>query len=95
MLHLVRNAGLFSALYKSDKIWGKDTSEDVLSKLHQIYVEHYEPNDDIKLWLNKHTDTLQKETLEEQFTRLKKLISITQKHKTKELEKTEKEKQTV
>lgn len=95
LLHLVRNAGLFSALYKSDKIWGKDTSEDVLSKLHQIYVEHYEPNDDIKLWLNKHTDTLQKETLEEQFTRLKKLISITQKHKTKELEKTEKEKQTV
>ena len=58
-------------------------------------MEHYEPNDDVKLWLNKHTDTLQKEALEEQFTRLKRLISVTQKQKFKESEKTEKECETV
>jgi len=95
LFHLVRNAGLFSALYKGDEIWGKSTSETLLSKLHQIYTEYYEPNDDVKLWLNKHTDTLQKETLEEQFVRLKRLISVTQKQKFKESEKTEKECETV
>lgn len=67
----------------------------MLSKLHQIYMENYEPNDDVKFWLNKHTDTLQKETLEEQFTRLKRLISVAQKQKLKELEKAEKESETV
>lgn len=95
LFHLVRNAGLFSALYKSSEIWGEDASKDVLSKLHQIYVENYEPNDDVKLWLRKHADALQKETLEEQFKRLKRLICVTKKQKLNDLEKVNKEKQAV
>lgn len=95
LFHLVRNAGLFSALYKSSEIWGEDASKDVLSKLHQIYVEDYEPNDDVKLWLRKHADALQKETLEEQFKRLKRLICVTKKQKLNDLEKVNKEKQAV
>lgn len=95
LFHLAGNAGLLSTLYKSDEIWGEDASTDVLSKLHHIYTEHYEPNDDMKLWLKKHTDALRKETLEEQFTRLTGLIRASKKQKSSNSEKVDKECETL
>lgn len=66
----------------------------MLSKLYQIYVESYEPNDDVKFWVKKHAVMLQKETLEEQFKRLQRMICATKKQKLNELEKVDKERET-
>lgn len=65
LLHLINGSGLFPTLYKCDKIWGKDTSVTLLRYLHDIYINGYEPNEDVLLWIKKHKSTLEKQSLED------------------------------
>lgn len=65
LLHLVNSSGLFSTLYKCDEIWGNETSTALLKHLQDIYKDDYEPNDDARLWLKKHKNTMKKQSLEE------------------------------
>ncbi|MCM1252326.1 MAG: replication initiation factor domain-containing protein [Clostridium sp.] len=65
LAHLISNSGLFSTMYKCDKIWGDETSMDLLNYLHDIYMKSYTPNDDVKLWLKKHKDTLAEQSLQD------------------------------
>lgn len=69
--HLVNGSGLFSTLYKCDEIWGDESSMTLLECLHDIYKDGYEPNDDIRLWIKKHKDTLEKQSLEDDLKSLK------------------------
>ena len=71
LIHLVRGSGLFPTLYKCDEIWGDESSMDLLKRLHDIYKDGYEPNDDVRLWLKKHKDTLAKQSLEDDLELLK------------------------
>ena len=71
--HLVRGSGLFPALYKCSEIWGDESSMDLLRCLHDIYKDGYEPNDDVKVWLKKHKDTLKEQSLKDDFELLKTL----------------------
>lgn len=65
LMHLVYGSGLFPALYKCDEIWGDESSMSLLQSLHDIYKEDYIPNDDVRLWLKKHKDTLEKQSLKD------------------------------
>lgn len=65
LMHLVYGSGLFPALYKCDEIWGDESSMSLLQSLHDIYKEDYVPNDDVRLWLKKHKDTLEKQSLKD------------------------------
>lgn len=71
LIHLVRGSGLFPALYKCDEIWGDESSETLLKSLHDIYKDDYAPNDDVRLWLKKHRDTLEKQSLKDDLELLK------------------------
>ncbi len=65
LTHLVRGSGLFSALYKCDEVWGGEASMNLLKCLYDIYKDDYEPNDDVRLWLKKHKDTLKKQSFKD------------------------------
>lgn len=39
--------------------------------LHDIYKNDYVPNDDVRLWLKKHKDTLEKQSFKEDIEMLK------------------------
>ncbi len=71
LMHLVNGSGLFPALYKCDEVWGEESSMTLLKRLHDIYTDSYEPNDDVRLWLKKHKDTLEEQSLEDDLARLK------------------------
>lgn len=71
LIHLVRGSGLFPVLYKCDEIWGDESSLDLLKCLHDIYKDNYAPNDDVRLWLKKHKDTLEKQSLKDDLELLK------------------------
>ncbi len=74
LIHLVKGSGLFPALYKCDEIWGNESSMNLLKCLHDIYLDDYIPNDDVRLWLKKHKDTLEKQSFKDdlELLRLKK-----------------------
>lgn len=57
--HLVTGSGLFPTLYKCDRIWGDETSAVLLKQLYDMYKSRYEPNEDVRLWLKRHKETLQ------------------------------------
>lgn len=63
LYHLISGSGLFSTLYKCDEIWGNEASKELLKYLHGIFKKEYEPNEDIKLWLKKHKNTMEKQSL--------------------------------
>lgn len=65
LLHLITGAGLFSSLYKCDEIWGDETSKKLLQHLHNIYKKYYKPNEDVLLWLKKHKNAMEKQSLQE------------------------------
>lgn len=65
LCHLIDGSGLFSTMYKCDCIWGGETSEALLMYLHDIYKGRYKPNDDVRLWLKKHKETLKRQSLED------------------------------
>lgn len=69
--HLVHGSGLFSTLYKCDEIWGDDSSMVLLLCLHDIYKDDYAPNDDVRLWLKKHKNTLEKQSFKEDIEMLR------------------------
>lgn len=71
LIHLVKGSGLFPALYKCDEIWGDGSSMDLLKCLHDIYKDIYEPNEDARLWLKKHKDTLEKQSFKDDLELLK------------------------
>ena len=71
--HLVNGSGLFSTLYKCDETWGDESSMNLLKFLHEIYKGDYAPNDDVRLWLKKHKDTLEKQSLKDDLELLKQL----------------------
>lgn len=73
LLHLANGSGLFPALYKCDKVWGEGTSTVLLKRLHGIYTDEYEPNEDVLLWLKKHKGALQGQPLDEMLETLKAL----------------------
>lgn len=73
LLHLVSSSGLFSTLYKCDKIWGDETSTALLKHLHSIYKKYYKPNDDVVIWLKRHKEALKKQSLNAQIKLLKKI----------------------
>ena len=91
LLHLVSSSGLFSTLYKCDKIWGDETSTALLKHLYNIYKKYYKPNDDMAIWLKRHEGTLKKQSLDAQIKLLKKIKysenedSETRKKETQEL----------
>lgn len=65
LLHLANGSGLFPALYKCDKVWGEGASTLLLKRLHGIYADEYEPNEDVLLWLKKHKGALEGQPLDE------------------------------
>lgn len=73
LIHLVRGSGLFPALYKCDEIWGDESSMTLLKCLHDMYIDGYEPNDDVQLWLKKHKDALAKQSLKDDLELLRQL----------------------
>lgn len=73
LIHLVKGSGLFSALYKCDAIWGDESSMTLLEFLHDIYKDDYAPNDDVRLWLKKHKDTLEKQSFKDNLELLRQL----------------------
>lgn len=50
--HLVTNSGLFPTLWKTEQIWGDETSIELLLFLYEFYKEHFEPNDDHEKWIS-------------------------------------------
>lgn len=52
--HILNGSGLFSYLYKVKKIWGDDGLNDCLDFLQNEF-DHYEPTEDVLLWLKKYT----------------------------------------
>lgn len=73
LLHLANGSGLFPALYKCDKVWGEGASTLLLKRLHGIYADEYEPNEDVLLWLKKHKGALEGQPLDEMLGTLKAL----------------------
>lgn len=71
LIHLVHGSGLFPALYKCDEIWGDESSMTLLQCLHDMYKDDYAPNDDVRLWLKKHKNTLEKQSLKDDLELLK------------------------
>ncbi|MDE7446252.1 MAG: replication initiation factor domain-containing protein [Lachnospiraceae bacterium] len=63
--HLVTGSGLFPTLYKCDKVWGDKASTVLLKHLYDVYTNKYEPNEDVRLWLKRHKETLQRQSLKE------------------------------
>lgn len=73
LIHLVNRSGLFPTLYKCDDIWGNESSKTLLNRLYDIYKDDYAPNDDVRLWLKKHKDTLEKQALKDDLELLRAL----------------------
>ena len=71
LIHLVNGSGLFPALYKCDEVWGDESSMALLKCLHEIYKYDYEPNEDVRLWLKNHKDTLAKQSFKDDLELLK------------------------
>lgn len=64
LIHLVQGSGLFPTLYKCDEIWGDKSSTSLLVCLYDIYRNDYAPNDDVRLWLKNHKETLAGQSLQ-------------------------------
>lgn len=65
--HLIGGSGLFSTMYKCDEVWNEEASISLLEHLHELYIDTYKPNDDIKLWIKKNKGTLENENLDDLF----------------------------
>lgn len=64
IIHLIYGSGLFAILYKCDKVRGEGTSKKLLDFLYSIYIEEYEPNNDVKHWIKEHKKAINEQSSE-------------------------------
>ena len=58
--HMMKGSGFFPLLKKVERIWGIESRNKFIIRLIQEYERHYNPNQDVDLWLNKFATELSK-----------------------------------
>lgn len=74
--HIANGSGLFSLMFKLDKIWGSGSSQELVEWLRGWY-ERYAPNDDAASWVKRHAATYRDEfsTVSEWLSEASELLS--------------------